>query len=105
MKQDGDKTLVNGSRVRTLKEDEIKKGPVFYWMSREQRVKDNCPLLDGILQAGIRRLYPTAQVKTIAPTRISGAHPQNHVAGTIEVGRKYAAYRRLRHLSLSRVRS
>ena len=40
MKPNGDKVRVNGSRVRTLKDGEIKKGPVVYWMSREQRVKD-----------------------------------------------------------------
>ena len=45
MKQSGDKMQVNGQRVRTLKDAEIKKGPVVYWMSREQRVKDNWALL------------------------------------------------------------
>jgi deoxyribodipyrimidine photo-lyase len=36
---------VNGQRIRTLKDAERKKGPVVYWMSREQRVKDNWALL------------------------------------------------------------
>lgn len=44
-KQDGVKMLVNGSRVRTLKDGGMKQGPVVYWMSREQRVKDNWALL------------------------------------------------------------
>jgi deoxyribodipyrimidine photo-lyase len=45
MKQSGDKMQVNGQRVRTLKDIEIKKGPVVYWMSREQRLRDNWALL------------------------------------------------------------
>lgn len=36
---------VDGRRVRTLKSGQITKGPVIYWMSREQRVRDNWALL------------------------------------------------------------
>ncbi|KAL3156827.1 hypothetical protein ABBQ38_001097 [Trebouxia sp. C0009 RCD-2024] len=41
-----DNTLhVNPKRYRELKGGAIKKGPVIYWMSRDQRVKDNWALL------------------------------------------------------------
>lgn len=33
------------SRIRIIKEGKHKKGPVFYWMSRDQRVKDNWALV------------------------------------------------------------
>jgi deoxyribodipyrimidine photo-lyase len=35
----------NDKRVRTLKEDEEKSGPVIYWMQRDQRAKDNWALI------------------------------------------------------------
>jgi deoxyribodipyrimidine photo-lyase len=37
--------VVNRKRVRILKTGEKKAGPVVYWMSRDQRVKDNWALL------------------------------------------------------------
>lgn len=37
--------LVNPQRVRTLKKESQTKGPVIYWMSRDQRVSDNWALL------------------------------------------------------------
>jgi deoxyribodipyrimidine photo-lyase len=36
---------VNKNRLRTLKEGSIEKGPVAYWMSRDQRTRDNWALL------------------------------------------------------------
>ncbi len=37
--------LMNKARVRILKKGTAKKGPVLYWMSRGQRVRDNWTLL------------------------------------------------------------
>ena len=37
--------MVNRKRVRVLKEGDKKAGPVVYWMSRDQRVRDNWALL------------------------------------------------------------
>ena len=37
--------MVNRKRVRVLKEGSKKAGPVVYWMSRDQRVRDNWALL------------------------------------------------------------
>ena len=36
---------VNPKRVRALKKEEQKRGPVLYWMSRDQRAGDNWALL------------------------------------------------------------
>jgi deoxyribodipyrimidine photo-lyase len=36
---------LNSKRVKTLVEFQEKKGPVIYWMSRDQRVNDNWALL------------------------------------------------------------
>ncbi len=41
--------LVNPGRVRTLLESSgTKKGPVLYWMSRDQRMRDNWALLYAV---------------------------------------------------------
>jgi len=36
---------MNSKRIRTLKPGKSGKGPVAYWMSRDQRVEDNWALL------------------------------------------------------------
>ncbi len=36
---------MNPKRIRTLKSGKPEKGPVAYWMSRDQRVEDNWALL------------------------------------------------------------
>ena len=36
---------MNTGRIRVLKEGQDRKGPVVYWMSRDQRVNDNWALL------------------------------------------------------------
>ncbi|KAG2438770.1 hypothetical protein HXX76_005312 [Chlamydomonas incerta] len=43
--------LVNPKRVRVLKPGSIGKGPVVYWMSRDQRLQDNWALLHAIEKA------------------------------------------------------
>nr|WP_321500309.1 deoxyribodipyrimidine photo-lyase [uncultured Dethiosulfovibrio sp.] len=40
-----DNVMVNPDRVRVLKEGERGPGPIVYWMSRDQRVRDNWALL------------------------------------------------------------
>ncbi|MBN2572616.1 MAG: deoxyribodipyrimidine photo-lyase [Ignavibacteriales bacterium] len=39
---------MNLNRVRKLNNNEIKKGPIVYWMSREQRVENNWAVLYGV---------------------------------------------------------
>lgn len=47
-----DKAVVNPSRVRELKAGAVKGGgPVIYWMSRDQRVRDNWALLYAVQEA------------------------------------------------------
>jgi len=58
--------LVNGKRVRTLKDAEITKGPVIYWMSREQRVKDNWALLYA-QELAMERKTPLLVAFALAP--------------------------------------
>ena len=58
--------LVNGDRVITLKSAEIKKGPVIYWMSREQRVKDNWALLYA-QELAMERKAPLLVAFALAP--------------------------------------
>lgn len=45
MKETSAQALVQPRRVRTLNEGKAGGGPVLYWMSRDQRVKDNWALL------------------------------------------------------------
>lgn len=42
---------INSKRVRKLNKIEFKKGPVIYWMQREQRIQDNWALLYAQQQA------------------------------------------------------
>jgi deoxyribodipyrimidine photo-lyase len=58
--------LVNGQRVRILKDVEMKKGPVLYWMSREQRVKDNWALLYA-QELAMERKAPLLVAFALAP--------------------------------------
>jgi len=56
---------VTGERIRTLKDAERKKGPVVYWMSREQRVKDNWALLYA-QELAMERKAPLLVIFTLA---------------------------------------
>ena len=75
MKQNGDKMLVNGNRVRTLREGETKKGPVVYWMSREQRVKDNWALLYA-QELALQRKAPLLVAFALVPQFLCAAMRQ-----------------------------
>jgi deoxyribodipyrimidine photo-lyase len=66
MKQSGDKIQVNDQRIRTLKDAARGKGPVIYWMSREQRVKDNWALLYA-QELAMGRKAPLLVAFTLAP--------------------------------------
>lgn len=66
MKQRGDKMRVNGERIRTLRDAARGKGPVIYWMSREQRVKDNWALLYA-QELAMERKAPLLVAFALAP--------------------------------------
>jgi deoxyribodipyrimidine photo-lyase len=57
---------VNGERIRTLKDAERKKGPVVYWMSREQRIKDNWAILYA-QELAMERKAPLLVVFALVP--------------------------------------
>ncbi len=59
--------MVNPKRVRLFKEGPRGKGPVVYWMSRDQRVNDNWALLfaQGL---AIERRVPLAVVFSLVPS-------------------------------------
>ena len=43
--------MINEKRIRLLKDGKETKGPIIYWMSRDQRVSDNWALLFAQLLA------------------------------------------------------
>ena len=65
----------NQKRVRTLKEGKAGAGPVIYWMSRDQRAKDNWALLHAqgrALQLG----RPLVVVFCLSPAFLGAMHRQ-----------------------------
>lgn len=62
---------VNRARVRTLREAQEAGGPVVYWMSRDQRARDNWALLFA-QELALRRRQPLAVVFCLVP-RFLGA--------------------------------
>ena len=68
---------MNPKRVRALKAGNPKKGPVVYWMSRDQRTQDNWALLFA-QKEGLKQKEPLAVVFCLAPQflgRLSGSMP------------------------------
>jgi deoxyribodipyrimidine photo-lyase len=66
---------MNKTRMRTLKEGKLEKGPVVYWMSRDQRTKDNWALLwaqDFALNQG----EPLVVVFCLVPKFLNAAQRQ-----------------------------
>ncbi len=57
---------MNPKRVRTLKAGNLQKGPVVYWMSRDQRTRDNWALLFS-QELSQREKVPLAVVFCLAP--------------------------------------
>ncbi|HPT19172.1 MAG TPA: deoxyribodipyrimidine photo-lyase [Methanothrix sp.] len=68
---------VNPLRVRTLLDAAGKKGPVIYWMSRDQRVHDNWALLYAQELAKSRNA-PMAVAFCLAPRFLDARAPQYH---------------------------
>jgi hypothetical protein len=58
--------MVNRKRVRILKEADKKAGPIVYWMSRDQRVRDNWALLFA-QELALQERVPMAVVFCLAP--------------------------------------
>ncbi|GBF93049.1 CPD photolyase [Raphidocelis subcapitata] len=58
--------LVNPQRWRALNEGSAGPGPVIYWMSRDQRMRDNWALLHALEEAG-KRSAPAAVAFNLAP--------------------------------------
>ncbi|RZN37669.1 MAG: deoxyribodipyrimidine photo-lyase [Methanophagales archaeon ANME-1-THS] len=59
--------MVHKKRVRILKGGAQKTGPVIYWMSRDQRVRDNWALLFA-QEVAVRQSAPMAVVFCLVPT-------------------------------------
>jgi len=57
---------VNPSRVRILRSGELIAGPMVYWMSRDQRVRDNWALLYA-QDLALRQSSPLLVVFCLAP--------------------------------------
>jgi deoxyribodipyrimidine photo-lyase len=59
--------MVNPHRIRLFKEAEEKSGPLAYWMSRDQRIRDNWALLFAQEKA-LQQRQPLAVVFCLVPT-------------------------------------
>jgi len=68
-------TEVNKKRVRVLRDGETKKGPIVYWMSRDQRVEDNWALLYA-QELALTRKEPLFVVFCIIPTFLNATMRQ-----------------------------
>jgi len=69
------KSLVNDERVRLLKSGGTKRGPVLYWMSRDQRVHDNWALLYA-QKLALERAEPLVVIFCLVPTFLHAAARQ-----------------------------
>ncbi len=58
--------MIDKRRVRLLKDRDLRKGPVIYWMSRDQRVKDNWALLFA-QEMAINQGRPLAVIFCLVP--------------------------------------
>jgi deoxyribodipyrimidine photo-lyase len=59
--------MVNTHRIRLFKEAEERSGPLAYWMSRDQRIRDNWALLFAQEKA-LQQRQPLAVVFCLVPT-------------------------------------
>jgi deoxyribodipyrimidine photo-lyase len=66
---------MNPKRVRTLKPGALKRGPVVYWMSREQRARDNWALLFAQEQS-LQQNVPLVVVFCLVPQFLGAAFRQ-----------------------------
>ncbi|MBM4289778.1 MAG: hypothetical protein FJ121_06490 [Deltaproteobacteria bacterium] len=58
---------MNPRRVRALRAGDLKKGPVGYWMSRDQRTRDNWALLFAQEEEALKQKEPLAVVFCLVP--------------------------------------
>jgi deoxyribodipyrimidine photo-lyase len=86
-------------RARILKEGKERRGPVAYWMSRDQRVHDNWALLYA-QQLAHERQVPLLVVFCLAPRFLGAAFRQYDfmLAGLAEVSQELANHRIPFHL-------
>ena len=71
----GKSILVDPRRVRVVKRGSIGTDPVFYWMSRDQRVKDNWALLFA-QELALERKVPLGVVFSLAPRFLNATSRQ-----------------------------
>jgi deoxyribodipyrimidine photo-lyase len=64
--------MVDPRRIRILKKGSLEKGPVVYWMSRDQRVNDNWALLFS-QELAIERKAPLAVLFCLVPSFLDAA--------------------------------
>jgi deoxyribodipyrimidine photo-lyase len=67
--------LVNPKRVRILARGNSGKGPIVYWMSRDQRASDNWALLFA-LETAAKREVPLAVIFCLVPEFLGAASRQ-----------------------------
>jgi deoxyribodipyrimidine photo-lyase len=67
--------MVNKKRVRMLREGAAGKGPIVYWMSRDQRAEDNWALLHA-QQLALLRKEPLLVVFCLVPTFLNATMRQ-----------------------------
>ncbi|NPV61661.1 MAG: deoxyribodipyrimidine photo-lyase [Methanotrichaceae archaeon] len=68
---------MNPKRVKTLVEAEGKEGPVIYWMSRDQRVRDNWALLFA-QELARKNTSPVAALFCLSPEFLGATSRQYH---------------------------
>jgi deoxyribodipyrimidine photo-lyase len=82
--------LVNPKRARILAQGNSSKGPVIYWMSRDQRASDNWALLFA-LEMALKREVPLAVIFCLVPEFLGAAARQyGFMLKRLEGGREAA---------------
>ena len=71
----GKSTMVDPRRVRVLRQGSTGRGPVLYWMSRDQRVNDNWALLFA-QELALERKVPLGVVFSLAPRFLNATSRQ-----------------------------
>ncbi len=84
---------MNASRIRIIKDGPQKRGPVLYWMSRDQRVRDNWALLHAQESAAAQQA-PLAVCFCLVPEFLHAAFRQFAfmIRGLAEVEKGLAAH-------------
>lgn len=84
---------MNPKRLRALKAGNLKKGPVVYWMSRDQPGQDNWALLFAQDQA-LKEKEPLAVVFSLVPQFLGATFRQYAfmIRGLSEIERQNSLY-------------